>query len=78
MTRDVRALLLIALRASSGRAAHAEAARNVVLAILLAEMLAGAVHDGPPHPPWRSPRRVAPWRTRTVRRESLAGRRPRG
>ena len=76
--RDVRALLLIALRASAGRGPHAEAARNVVLAILLAQMLAGADHDGPPHPVWRTPRRVAPRRTRTLRRESLAGRRPRG
>ena len=49
MPRDVRALLLIALRASGGRGPHAEAARNVVLAILLAQMLAGADHDGPPH-----------------------------
>ena len=46
----MRALLLIALRASGGRGPHAEAARNVVLAILLAQMLAGAEHDGPPHP----------------------------
>jgi hypothetical protein len=78
VTRDVRALLLIALRASGGRGPHAEAARNVVLAILLAQMLAGADHDGPPHPAWRAPRRVAPRRTWIARRESAAGRRPRG
>jgi hypothetical protein len=78
MPRDVRALLLIALRASGGRGPHAEAARNVVLTILLAQMLAGAGHDGPPHPAWRAPRRVAPRRTWVARRESATGRRPRG
>ena len=78
MPRDVRALLLIALRASGGRGPHAEAARNVVLAILLAQMLAGAGHDGPPHPAGRAPRRVAPRRSHLVRRASEAGRRPRG
>jgi hypothetical protein len=78
MTREMRALLLIALRASGGRGPHAEAARNVVLAILLAQMLAGAGHDGPPHPAGRAPRRVAPRRDRRAFRETLAGRRPRG
>jgi len=76
--RDVRALLLIALRASDGRGPHAEAARNVVLTVLLAQMLAGAGHEGPPHPAWRAPRRVAPRRVRAPRRGSVAGRRPRG
>jgi hypothetical protein len=76
--REMRALLLIALRASGGRGQHAETARNVVLTILLAQMLAGAGHEGPPHPAWRTPRRVAPRRSRVVRRESAAGRRPRG
>ena len=51
----MRALLLIALRASGGRGPHAEAARNVVLAILLAQMLAGAAHEGPPHRAGRAP-----------------------
>jgi len=76
--RDLRALLLIALRTSGGRGPHAEAARNVVLAILLAQMLAGAAHDGPPHPAGRAPRRVTPRRDRRAYREALAGRRPRG
>src|SRR5688572_29174042 len=76
--RDVRALLLIALRASGGRGPHAEAARNVVLAVLVAEMLAGAGHEGPPHPAWRAPRRVAPRRLHAPRRGSVAGRRARG
>jgi hypothetical protein len=78
MPRDVRALLLIALRASGGRGPHAEAARNVVLAIVLAQILADAGHEGPPHAAWRAPRRVAPRRAWTVRRGSVAGRRPRG
>ena len=78
MPRDMRALLLIALRASRGRGPHAEAARNVVLAILLAQMLAGAGHEGPPHAAWRAPRRVAPRRSWLSRRESVTGRRPRG
>ena len=76
--REMRALLLIALRASGGRGPHAEAARNVVLAVLLAQMLAGAAHEGPPHPAGRAPRRVVPRRSRAVRRTSAAGRRPRG
>jgi hypothetical protein len=76
--REMRALLLIALRASGGRGPHAEAARNVVLAILLAQMLAGAAHDGPPHPAGRAPRRIVPRRSRAMRRGSAAGRRPRG
>jgi hypothetical protein len=75
---DTRALLLIALRASGGRGPHAEVARNVVLAILLAQLLAGADHDGPPHAAWRAPRRVAPRRSWQARRESVTGRRPRG
>ena len=78
VTREMRALLLIALRASGGRGPHAEAARNVVLTVLLAQMLAGAGHDGPPHPAWRAPRRVAPRRAWVARRGSVAGRRPRG
>jgi hypothetical protein len=76
--RDLRALLLIALRASGGRGPHAEAARNVVLAILLAQMLAGSAHDGPPHPAARAPRRVLPKRDRRAHRGSLSGRRARG
>jgi hypothetical protein len=76
--RDLRALLLIGLRASGGRGPHADSARNVVLTIMLAQMLAGAAHDGPPHPAWRTPRRVTPRRSRLLHRGSLAGRRPRG
>jgi hypothetical protein len=76
--REARAFLLFALRASSGRGPHAEAARNVVLAILLAQLLAGAAHDGPPHAARRAPRHARPRRQRLPHRDTLSGRRPRG
>jgi hypothetical protein len=76
--RDLRALLLIALRAQAGKGPHAEAARQVVLAILLAHILAGAQHEGPPHAHARPPRRQPKVRGRMARRGSVAGRRPRG
>jgi hypothetical protein len=76
--RDLRALLLLALRASSGRGAHADAARNLVLAILFAQLLAGAGHEGPPHAARRAPRHDRPKRHRLPHRDTLSGRRPRG
>jgi hypothetical protein len=66
------------LRAQRGTGPDAEWARNVVLALLLAQLLAGAGHEGPPHAHRRAPRRRDPGRTRRPHRESLAGRRPRG
>jgi hypothetical protein len=74
---DLRALLLIALRAQAGRGPHADAARQVVLAIVLAQILAGAGHEGPPHAARRAPRHVR-GDSRRWARVSLAGRRPRG
>jgi hypothetical protein len=71
-------LWLLALRASAGRGPYAEAARNVVLTILLAQLLAGADHEGPPHAPRRAPRHARPPRHRQPHRETLSGRRPRG
>jgi hypothetical protein len=76
--RDLAPLLVIALRASGGSGAHAEAARRVVLLVLVAQMLAAAQHDGPPHAAQRAPRHVRARRSRRVHVESLAGRRPRG
>jgi hypothetical protein len=76
--RDLRALLALALRASAARGPHAEAGRNVVLTILLAQLLAGAAHDGPPHAALRAPRHARPRRHRLPHRDTLAGRRPRG
>jgi hypothetical protein len=70
--------MLAALRAQAGRGAHAQAARQLVLAILFAQLLAGAGHEGPPHPARRAPRHHRPLRHRLPHREALAGRRPRG
>jgi hypothetical protein len=70
------ALLALALRASAGR--HAEAARNVLLTILLARLLADAGHDGPPHAARRPPRRGPVPRARVPHRSTVTGRRPRG
>jgi hypothetical protein len=71
-------LLVTALRASHGSGAHAEVARQVVLLVLVAQLLAGAQHDGPPHAAHRAPRQLRAHRSRRVRTESLSGRRPRG
>ena len=74
---NLDALLALALRATSGR--HAEAARNVVLTILFAQLLAGAGHEGPPHGSApRPPRRGPSPRPRHAHRTSVTGRRPRG
>ena len=77
MPDDLRALLVVALRAQAGRGPHAEAARQVVLAVLLAQILAGAAHEGPPHASRRAPRRTRAPSRRWVH-ASLSGRRPRG
>ena len=69
-------LLVLALRASSGR--HSDAARNVVLTVMLLQLLAGAGHEGPPHPSWRTPRGGVGPRPRHAHRSSVSGRRPRG
>jgi hypothetical protein len=76
--RDLASLLVIALRASGGSGAHAEAARQVVLLVLVAQLLAAAEHDGPPHAAQRAPRQLRARRLRRPRVESLSGRRPRG
>ena len=78
MPLDLRAVLLVAMRAQAGRGPHAEAARQVILTVLLAQMLAGARHDGPPHAAHRPPRHHRPKRSRLIHRGSLSGRRPRG
>ena len=77
MRRELAPLYLMALRASGGSGRHADAARQVVLFVLIAQMLAAEQHDGPPHAQARAPRLV-PRRSRRPRRDSLAGRRPRG
>jgi hypothetical protein len=75
---DLAPLLVTALRASAGSGAHAEAARQVVMFVLVAQLLAGAQHDGPPHAAQRAPRKLRARWSRRQRVQSLAGRRPRG
>jgi hypothetical protein len=75
---DLRALILAALRAQAGTGPHSETARQVLLALLLAQLLAAADHAGPPHVTQRPPRQQRPRRRRMPRHESLSGRRPRG
>ena len=60
------------------KGSHAEITRQVVLFVLLAEILAAAGHEGPPHRSWGPPRSERGCRGRRSFRESLAGRRPRG
>ena len=78
MRRDLAPLLVIALRASGGSGAHAAAARQAVLFVLIAQMLAAAQHDGPPHAAARAPRHARGLRSRLPHRDTLSGRRPRG
>jgi hypothetical protein len=76
--RDLGTFLVWALRAQAGRGPHAELARRVVLAVLVAQLLAASRHDRPPHAASRPPRHSRPRRQRLAYRETLAGRRPRG
>ncbi|HEX6021580.1 MAG TPA: hypothetical protein VFZ00_06255 [Solirubrobacter sp.] len=69
-------LLVLALRASSGR--HADAARDVLLTMIFLQLLAGSAHEGPPHPAQRPPRRGPAPRTHRAHRGSITGRRARG
>lgn len=69
-------LLVLALRATSGR--HADAARDVLLTVLFLQILAASDHAGPPHASTRAPRRVFTPRPRLSSRSSVTGRRPRG
>ena len=78
MRRELAPLYLMALRMSGGSGRHADAARQVVLLVLIAQMLGDAQHDGPPHASTRGPRQVRARRSRRPHRDALAGRRPRG
>ena len=78
MRRDLAPLLLVAVRASGGTGAHAAAARQIVLLVLVSQLLADSQHDGPPHASARAPRQHRPPRSPLPHRDSLAGRRPRG
>jgi hypothetical protein len=57
---------------------HAAITKQVLLFVLLAEILAAAGHEGPPHRPFGRPRSDRRRGGRRTYRESLAGRRPRG
>jgi hypothetical protein len=74
--RDGRLTFL--LRAQAGTGAHAELARQIVLALLFAQLLAGGAHDGPPHAAQRASRDQPKRRSPLRHRGSLSGRRPRG
>jgi hypothetical protein len=76
--REFAPLLIVALRASGGAGPHAQAARQVVLLVLIAQLLASDDHEGPPHASTRAPRNVRARRSHLQYRDSLAGRRPRG
>jgi hypothetical protein len=76
--RDLASLLVVAVRASGGSGPRAEAAQHVVLLVLVAQLLAAAQHDGPPHASHRAPRQTRARRSRRAHIESLSGRRPRG
>jgi hypothetical protein len=78
MGDDLGTILAWALRVQAGRGPAAELARNVVLAVLVAQLLAGAQHEGPPHAARRAPRDAGARRQRLPKRASLCGRRPRG
>jgi hypothetical protein len=78
LRREFAPLYLMALRASGGSGRHADAARQMLLLILIARLLADAQHDGPPHVSARAPRQVRARRSRLPHRDTLSGRRPRG
>ena len=78
MRSDVGTFLAMALRIQRGRGPQAEIARQVVLAVVFAQLLAAADHAGPPHAARRPPRDAGRRRQRLPHRDALSGRRPRG
>jgi hypothetical protein len=78
LRREFAPLFLMALRASGGSGRHADAARQVVLLVLVEHLLAASQHDGPPHAAARAPRHIRARRSRLPHRDTLSGRRPRG
>ena len=78
MRPDPARLLSWALRTQAGGGPHAELARQVVLAVLVAQLVAAGAHEGPPHAARRAPRQSRPTRGPLPHRDALAGRRPRG
>ena len=78
VTRDLQAVLATAVRMQAGTGPHAEMARQVVVALLFAQLLAAGGTPAPERAPGRAPREDRPRRSRRPHREALAGRRPRG
>ena len=78
MRRDVGTFLALALRIQRRGGPQTELARQVVLAVVFAQLLAAADHAGPPHAARRPPRDAGRRRQRLQHRDSLSGRRPRG
>jgi hypothetical protein len=78
MRHDLGTFFAWALRTQAGGGPHAELARQVVLTVLVAQLLAASQHERPPHAALRPPRHARPRRQRAAYSESLAGRRPRG
>jgi hypothetical protein len=66
------------LRTQAGTGPTAELARQVILTLLFAQLLAASGHAGPPHAAQRAPRDQPPRRDRRAHRGSVSGRRPRG
>ena len=78
MRDDAGTKLAWIARLQAGDGPHAELARQVMLALLFAHLLAAGAHAGPPHAARRPPRHWGLRRQRLPHRESLSGRRPRG
>lgn len=74
MHRDLEAVLLTLLRSRH----FADRMGPLLHALLLARLVAGGAHAGPPHPAVRAPHHVRAKRHRLPHRDSLSGRRPRG
>ena len=78
MRDEVGTILAWLARAQAGDGPHAEVARQVVVALLFAHLVAAGAHAGPPHASRRPPRGAGLRKQRLPHRESLSGRRPRG
>jgi hypothetical protein len=78
MGDDAGTILTWLARIQADGGPHAELARQVVVALLFAHLLAAGAHAGPPHASRRPPRGAGMRRQRLPHRESLSGRRPRG
>jgi hypothetical protein len=75
---ELQAVLVAAVRMQAGTGRHAELARQVVVALLFAHLLAASGQADTRRPVARAPREDRPRRSRRPHREALAGRRPRG